>query len=79
MIGYPSSEGGEATGTHVHIARKYDGEWILADGPLAFNLDGWIVHSSGTAYQGTLTRNGLTVTACQCSDFRTEIRSDSRP
>jgi murein DD-endopeptidase MepM/ murein hydrolase activator NlpD len=79
MIGYPSSEGGESTGTHVHIARKYNGEWILAGGVLPFNLDGWVAHEGKAAYQGTLTRNGLTVTACPCSDFRTEIRSDARP
>ncbi len=36
MIGYPSCQGGElVTGTHVHIARKYNGEWILADGAAA--------------------------------------------
>jgi len=33
-IGHPSCEGGEATGTHVHIARKYNGEWIDADSAL---------------------------------------------
>lgn len=73
-LGYPSSEGGEATGTHVHIARKYNGEWILADGPLAFNLDGWIAHAGTAPYLGTLTRNGITVTACSCSDLYSEIR-----
>ena len=35
-IGHPSCEGGMATGTHVHMARKYNGEWILADGPMPF-------------------------------------------
>jgi len=35
-LGHPSCEGGIATGTHLHIARKYNGEWILADGPLPF-------------------------------------------
>jgi LysM repeat protein len=73
-MGDPSSEGGEATGTHVHIARKYNGEWMLADGPLGFDLDGWIVHAGNAAYQGTLTRNGLTVKACSCSDLYSEIR-----
>src|SRR5271157_4668494 len=33
-IGHPSCEGGVATGTHVHLARRYNGEWIPADGPL---------------------------------------------
>ena len=79
MIGYPSSEGGEATGTHVHIVRKYNGEWILADGPLAFNLEGWTAHAGTAAYKGTLTRNGLTVTASDVSDLYSEIRSDLAP
>jgi LasA protease len=67
-IGHPSCEGGRATGTHMHIARKYNGEWILAEGVLAFNLEGWIAHNGSQAYQGTLTRGGHTVTACECSD-----------
>jgi len=79
LIGYPSCKGGEATGTHVHIARKYNGEWILADGPLALNLEGWVVHAGPVAYQGTLTRNDITVTACQCSDFNTQIKSGTTP
>ena len=80
MIGYPSCQGGElVTGTHVHIARKYNGEWITADSVVPFNMEGWIVHSGGTAYQGTLTRNGLTVRGCVCSDLNSQIRSDLSP
>ncbi|HJS29943.1 MAG TPA: hypothetical protein VJ768_10000, partial [Anaerolineales bacterium] len=56
LIGYPSCEGGISTGTHIHIARKYNGEWILADGPLPFNLDGWIAHAGPRPYDGTLTK-----------------------
>ncbi|HNB54482.1 MAG TPA: M23 family metallopeptidase, partial [Anaerolineales bacterium] len=40
-LGHPSCEGGVANGTHVHLARKFNGEWIAADGPLPFNLGGW--------------------------------------
>jgi len=76
FIGFPSCQGGEATGTHIHIARKYNGEWILADGPLAFNLEDWISHSAGIAYKGTLTRGGATVKACDCSDAPSQIKSD---
>jgi murein DD-endopeptidase MepM/ murein hydrolase activator NlpD len=79
FIGDPSCEGGEVTGTHVHIARKYNGEWILADGPLAFNLEGWVAHNGKQAYQGTLTRNGVTVKACECSDLYSQVRSVSNP
>jgi LasA protease len=79
-IGEPSCQGGElVTGTHVHIARKYNGEWILADSPIPFDLSGWITHSSGTAYQGTLTRNGLIVKACTCSDIFSNIQADPLP
>ena len=45
-LGHPSCEGGQATGTHVHIARKYNGEWLAADGPLPMVLSGWIAHTS---------------------------------
>jgi len=65
LLGHPSCEGGYATGTHVHIARKYNGEWMQADGPIPFVLNGWTVHTSGTPYQGTLTRAGDVVTANQ--------------
>jgi LysM repeat protein len=75
-IGYPSCEGGHVTGTHVHIARKYNGEWILADGPLAFNLEGWVAHNGSREYQGTLTRGAGLVIACVCSDFQSQIMSD---
>jgi hypothetical protein len=74
-VGYPSCEGGRVTGTHVHIARKYNGEWILADGPLAFNLEGWIAHNGSREYKGTLTRGGAVVIACECSDYQSQIMS----
>lgn len=63
LIGHPSCEGGIATGTHLHIARKYNGEWIPADGPLPFVLDGWTAHSGQEPYEGSLTRNGQIITA----------------
>ena len=77
-IGYPSCEGGHVTGTHVHIARKYNGEWILAEGPLAFNLEGWVAHNGSQAYKGTLTRGPFTVIACECSDFQSQVMSEVR-
>lgn len=74
-VGYPSCEGGRVTGTHVHIARKYNGEWILADGPIAFNLEGWIAHNGSQAYKGTLTRGAAIITACECSDYQSQVIS----
>jgi LasA protease len=58
-IGHPSCEGGISTGTHVHIARKFNGEWISALGPIPFNLSGWISAGTGEEYVGTLTRDGV--------------------
>jgi LasA protease len=62
-LGHPSCEGGVVTGTHVHIARKYNGEWILADGPLPFNLSNWIAHAGSKIYEGTLTHADLVAVA----------------
>jgi murein DD-endopeptidase MepM/ murein hydrolase activator NlpD len=73
QIGHPSCEGGFATGTHLHFVRKYNGEWILADGPLPFTLSGWVAHSGALAYEGTLTRDGATVIACPCGSQETYI------
>lgn len=72
-IGHPSCEGGSSTGTHVHISRKYNGEWILADGPLAFNLEGWVAARGTKAYQGTLTRYSRTITASTSAEGKSLI------
>jgi LasA protease len=74
-VGFPSCEGGTATGTHVHVARKYNGEWMPADSAIPFNLEGWVAHEGNAPYQGTLTRGNTTVTACQCSDFRSHVKA----
>lgn len=63
LVGRPSCEGGFSTGTHVHLARKYNGEWIAADGPLPFVMGGWVPHAGEKPYLGTLTRDGETVIA----------------
>ena len=73
-LGHPSCEGGIATGTHIHIARKYNGEWILADGSLPFNLDGWIARAGSKAYQGALVKEGKEVLACTCASAETLIQ-----
>ena len=62
-IGHPSCEGGVSNGTHVHIARRYNGIWIAADGDVPFNLDGWISSGNGTQYNGELTRDDEVIEA----------------
>ncbi|MBE9525013.1 MAG: LysM peptidoglycan-binding domain-containing M23 family metallopeptidase [Chloroflexi bacterium] len=54
-VGHPSCEGGISTGTHLHLARRYNGEWISADQGLVFDLDGWVSSGAGVAYDGFLT------------------------
>ena len=62
-LGHPSCEGGAATGTHVHIARKYNGEWLPAYGVVPFVLSGWEVQAGQRAYEGYLVKGDLIVTA----------------
>ncbi len=65
IVGYASCEGGFSTATHVHIARKYNGEWIpiqcehctqTLNAP-TFVLGGWTVGGfTGQEYDGYMTR-----------------------
>lgn len=62
-IGHPSCEGGVSSGTHVHLARRYNGEWISADQTLPFVLDGWVSRGAGKEYDGTLQKDDQVVEA----------------
>jgi LasA protease len=72
-IGYPSCRGGHATGTHVHIARKYNGEWMVADSAVPLTMNGWVAHNGSRDYLGTLTKGSSIVIACDCSDAYSSI------
>ncbi|PWB54089.1 MAG: hypothetical protein C3F13_07295 [Anaerolineales bacterium] len=72
-IGHPSCEGGRTTGTHVHIARKYNGEWMPADSVIPLDMDGWVTLKGSVEYEGTLTKGGRIVTACTCADASSQI------
>lgn len=76
-LGRPSCEGGHATGTHIHIARKYNGEWIPADGPIPFDMEGWLAKDGRVPYQGTLIKYSRVVNACECSDAASQIQSEA--
>ncbi len=78
-IGRPSCEGGTSTGTHVHIARKFNGEWILAEGALAFNMEGWVARNGSAPYLGMLSSSGRTVSACVCSDQASQLQAIALP
>lgn len=73
-LGHPSCEGGRATGTHLHIARKFNGEWIPADGPIPFVLNGWQAHAGDKPYAGTLTRADDIVEASDWGSYSSNIQ-----
>ena len=63
ILGYVSCAGGFSTATHLHIARRYNGEWLPADcnrcpagaGAPPFVMSGWKVVGLGSQlYQGFL-------------------------
>lgn len=75
-LGHPSCEGGFSNGTHVHVARSYNGRWISADTVTPFVMSGWVSQGAGTEYDGYLVRDGLTKEACACRDESNAITYD---
>ena len=62
-IGHPSCEGGPATGTHLHLARRLNGEWIPADQNIPFVFSGWVSKGDGVEYDGSLVRGDVEIYA----------------
>ncbi len=77
VIGYPSCEGGFATGTHVHLVRKYNGEWVLAAGPLPFTLSGWVLQQETPATKARLVKGNQVVTENRYGMKESEITRQS--
>jgi LasA protease len=73
VLGHPSCEGGRSTGTHFHVARRYNGEWIPAGGALPFTFDGWVTAYGEEAYLGTLTKGSKVVPASEFSSAENRI------
>ncbi|MBN1230622.1 MAG: hypothetical protein JXA19_02025 [Anaerolineales bacterium] len=59
LIGHPSCLGGPATSTHLHIARKYNGEWMLAGGAIPFTMDGFVTLAGDEPYLGAMQKDGI--------------------
>jgi hypothetical protein len=76
ILGHPSCEGGPAESAHLHIARKYNGEWMLAGGPVPFTMNGWVVGDLPEFYKGTLSRNGDVIYSCTCGTAATKVKRD---
>jgi hypothetical protein len=71
-IGRPSCEGGVADATHLHFARRYNGEWIPAGrDPAPMVLSGWTAHDGSAPYEGTMTRLKEVRTAAERWDDKT--------
>lgn len=62
-LGHASCEGGVSTGTHLHFARKYNGEWVTADGPIPFVMSGWRLIAGDAPYKGTLVKDDKVITS----------------
>jgi murein DD-endopeptidase MepM/ murein hydrolase activator NlpD len=62
-LGHPSCLGGRATGKHVHFARRYNGEWLPADGALPFTVSGWQAQADERNYYGSLIKGQQVVSA----------------
>jgi len=55
-IGHPSCEGGKASGTHLHFARKFNGEWMGVSDPFPLILSGWRAYPGEYPYSGYLQK-----------------------
>ncbi|HEY84277.1 MAG TPA: LysM peptidoglycan-binding domain-containing protein [Chloroflexi bacterium] len=67
-LGYASCEGGISDSSHLHLARRYNGEWMAADGPAPMLLSGWRAKNGLAQYEGTLIKGGEVKEACECWD-----------
>lgn len=76
FLGYPSCEGGRSTGTHIHIARKFNGEWMVADGVVPFVLSGWRPERGIVPYKGWLVKDDIRVLASDNPDYKSMIPVD---
>ncbi len=67
-IGHPSCEGGVAQGAHVHLVRKFNGEWVNIEGDIPFVMGGWTATEAGREYDGVLTHGSVRREACECKE-----------
>ena len=78
LVGYPSCEGGIADSSHLHIARRYNGEWMAADGPVPMLLSGWTPVAGLGQYEGELRQGDQVREACECwEDDKNGLVSDN--
>jgi LasA protease len=77
-VGHPSCEGGIADSSHLHIARRYNGEWMDAAGPVPMVLSGWEAVAGLGQYEGKLVKEDQIRQACECwEDEKNGVVSDN--
>ncbi len=73
-LGNPSCEGGVSNATHLHIGRRFNGEWLPADCQQCltnvnippFVMGGWeVIGIAGQEYQGYMQKGGERIQAEQ--------------
>lgn len=67
-IGHPSCEGGFSDAAHLHLARRYNGQWMDAGGDVPFAIGGWQAQNGDATYNGYLVRGNERREACACRD-----------
>jgi murein DD-endopeptidase MepM/ murein hydrolase activator NlpD len=68
IIGYASCEGGQSNSSHLHFARRYNGEWMSAGGPVPMELSGWVVQPNVAPYDGVMVKGDQVRESCECWD-----------
>ncbi|MDX1520663.1 MAG: M23 family metallopeptidase, partial [Anaerolineae bacterium] len=66
IIGYASCEGGLSNASHLHFARRYNGEWMDAGGPVPLELSGWVVQPALFPYGGVISNGPEIRRPCEC-------------
>ena len=66
VIGYASCEGGLSNSSHLHFARRYNGEWMDAAGPVPLELSGWRVQPNPIPYAGGMAKGDEAREPCEC-------------
>ncbi len=79
-VGHPSCAGGSSSGIHIHLARKLNGEWVLAEGGLPFVLSGYRAYNGDGFCEGTLENGDTVVEAYPWGNYLTPVtRPEATP
>ncbi|MFZ3070025.1 MAG: hypothetical protein WA110_02740 [Anaerolineaceae bacterium] len=60
----------------MHIARKYNGEWLPSDGSMPMILDGWQAYARESIYRGMLVRGNQLVISDRYGNRGSQLSRD---